>query len=595
MITCDDPYCAGGETAIELDGTADVGLYSSLELDGCGRPVIAYWQRTFGDLRIARCDDPACSVIFKEPVVALDVENFVGAYSALALDTEGRPVISYSDQTGGDLKVLRCATPRCTGDDSTVLADTDAGGATSMVLDASGNPVISYYDWTNDDLRVMDCSDVNCSGGTANSPDTIGDVGQHSSITLDASGYPVVSYWDADTEDLKVLHCNDPACDGAGESITAPDTFASTGSHSSIELDASGFPVISYFYGGTADLRVMHCNDANCAGNNESIATPDTGGSVGVATSLELDASGFPVVSYWDATNGALKLLHCGDADCTLGNSITSPATGEGTGALQSTSLKLDGAGDPRIAFYGITTADLKIVDCDDPNCSGLGDVVRTLDSAGDVGQFVSMQISGINPVMSYHDNTNGDLKVLHCGDPGCSAIKDSSPTSPDTDDETGSWTALALDASGNPVVAYRRDTSALLRVLHCNDHRCSTPAKVTAEPDEDIDGCPTADELGLNAMLGGQRDPDNQWDYFNPTGDGLNRIDDVLAVVNQFFKDDNDANPGLPPYVAGYNPGMDRTDDTGSSEAWDLLGPNGVQRVDDIIAIVKQFFHDCA
>jgi hypothetical protein len=119
--------------------------------------------------------------------------------------------------------------------------------------------------------------------------------------------------------------------------------------------------------------------------------------------------------------------------------------------------------------------------------------------------------------------------------------------------------------------------------------------ATLTPEEDYDGDGCPNEAEVGANEGDGGLRDPFNQYDYFNPTDDGENRIDDVLAVLNQYYDDDTDENPGLPPYTAGYDPDTDRTDDTGSSEVWDLGPPNGQQRIDDVLAIIYQYFHDCS
>ncbi len=112
---------------------------------------------------------------------------------------------------------------------------------------------------------------------------------------------------------------------------------------------------------------------------------------------------------------------------------------------------------------------------------------------------------------------------------------------------------------------------------------------------DRDLDGddCFNSNEKLSDEMRGGDRDFHNPNDYFNPTHDRENRIDDVLAVVMQYFKDDNDGNPGLPPYAAGYNPDTDRT--LAGPELWRTGPPDGLQRVDDILNQIHQYFHDCA
>jgi hypothetical protein len=120
----------------------------------------------------------------------------------------------------------------------------------------------------------------------------------------------------------------------------------------------------------------------------------------------------------------------------------------------------------------------------------------------------------------------------------------------------------------------------------------------VTVEPldlthDEDADGCPDYKELGPSETAGGLRDPFNPWDYFNPTHDGLNGVPDVLMVVQQYFHDDSDLTPGLPPYAPGYNVDTDRTGL--GPNVWNLGPPNGKVRVDDILAQLKQYFHNCA
>jgi hypothetical protein len=146
-------------------------------------------------------------------------------------------------------------------------------------------------------------------------------------LELDASGRPVVSYFDNTNEDLKVLHCNDVNCAGGGESITSPDTADSVGTFTALTLDASGRPVVSYRHFTTGALKVMHCNDVNCAGGGESITSPDISASVGQYPSVALDAGGFPVISYYDVTNGDLKVMHCNDANCAGGERASSQPT----------------------------------------------------------------------------------------------------------------------------------------------------------------------------------------------------------------------------------------------------------------------------
>ena len=60
-------------------------------------------------------------------------------------------------------------------------------------------------------------------------------------------------------------------------SVTKPDPGPSgRGSDTSMELDVNGFPIIAY-RNNDAQLKVMHCNDVNCAGQNETIATQTQG------------------------------------------------------------------------------------------------------------------------------------------------------------------------------------------------------------------------------------------------------------------------------------------------------------------------------
>jgi len=360
---------AGGNSITSPDTGGDVGCTPSLTLDSSGNPVVGYYDGTNGDLKVMHCNDPNCSG-GDESITSPDTGGDVGKLPSLALDASGNPVVSYWDSINHDLKVLHCGNPNCTSGNSITSPDTsgDVGHESSLALDAGGYPVLSYYDWTNSDLKVLHCGNPNCtSGNSITSPDTGGSVGNGSSLALDASGYPVVSYWDQTNGDLKVMHCNDPNCSGGDETITSPDTGGDVGYYPSLVLDGTGYPVVSYYDATNGDLKVMRCNDPNCSGGDESMTSPDTGGDVGASPSLALDASGNPVVSYEVSPTEDLKVLHCGNPNCTLGNSITSPDTGGSVG--WSPSLALDSSGNPVVGYYDGTNEDLKILRCGSATC----------------------------------------------------------------------------------------------------------------------------------------------------------------------------------------------------------------------------------
>ena len=80
---------------------------------------ISYYDHSNGDLMVAKCNDVACTST--PTITRVDSAGDVGSYSSIAttsLAIARRPVISYYDATGGDLKLVLCGNEACSSGNS---------------------------------------------------------------------------------------------------------------------------------------------------------------------------------------------------------------------------------------------------------------------------------------------------------------------------------------------------------------------------------------------------------------------------------------------------------------------------------------------
>ena len=123
----------------------------------------------------------------------------------------------------------------------------------------------------------------------------------------------------------------------------------------------------------------------------------------------------------------------------------------------------------------------------------------------------------------------------------------------------------------------------------------CSASGTWTATtPDSDGDGCFDAQELGTNEQLGGLRDPNNPYDFYDTNGDGtVDLLNDVFNVAGVFGADADGVGPGEPD---GYDAALDRSAPAMGMDPWDMQAPDGmIDLLTDIFGVAKQFGHSCA
>ena len=345
----------------------------------------------------------------------------------------------------------------------------NVGLAASIAIGADGRPVISYFDFTRQALKVAVCATAACTGTPTITILDSGNVGTATSVAIGTDGHPVIAYRDLSNLDLKVAVCATAACTGTPTTILTVDSTGDVGSDPSLAIGADGRPVISYYDATNGDLKVAVCATTTCTGT-PTITTVDSVGNVGQFSALAIGLDGRPVISYRDASTFDLKVAACTTAACTGTPTIT---TVDSVGVVGvDTSLAIGADGRPVISYFDTTNANLKVAVCATAACTGTP-TITTVDSDGIVGINSSIAIGPDgHPVMTYFDDTNDDLKVAACATTTCTGTP--TITTVDSGGSVGRNSDLALGADGRPVISYYDATNDDLKVAKCNSRTCA-------------------------------------------------------------------------------------------------------------------------
>lgn len=257
------------------------------------------------------------------------------------------------------------------------------------------------------------------------------------------------------------------------------------GLHTAIAIGVDGFPLISYHDASNGDLMVVHCTDTACAtADTPVLLDSGSGGDVGEETDIAFDASGRALISYYDATNQDLKVAYCVDSACTSATHLTLDGGSDLTGRFSLLAFGSDGFA--LISYYlGLPDENLRLIHCQNADCSASAAPV-ILDGANGAGIFTSIAIDpndGLARIAYRAGNAIDDIRFLRCTDTACSTW-----ASPVTADPSNSqYVSMTIGGDQLPlVIGY--DLDALhLEAIHCANSACSSSTNFAVDSAGDV------------------------------------------------------------------------------------------------------------
>jgi hypothetical protein len=250
--------------------------------------------------------------------------------------------------------------------------------------------------------------------------------------------------------------------------LTTVDSAGLVGQYASIAIGADALPVVAYFDAINGDLKVAKCANAACTGES-TLSAVDAAANVGRFASIAIGADAHPLIAYSDGA-GDLKVAKCVNAACTGGTStLTTVDSGGNVGHYPSIAIGADAL--PVIAYQDAGNGDLKVAKCTDAACTA-STLSTVADAVGDVRSSIAIGADGL-PVIAYYDGNGFELKVAKCIDAGCEG--EITPSTVDTTVTVGFYNSIAIGADGLPVIAYNDISNSDLKVAKCANAACTT------------------------------------------------------------------------------------------------------------------------
>ncbi|MET0552259.1 MAG: Calx-beta domain-containing protein [Vicinamibacteria bacterium] len=354
----------------------------------------------------------------------IDGEGDVGRQSAIAFGSDGLALIAYYDATNRDLKIAHCLTADCTSSTRTVLDSTgDVGSALALAIGADGLGVVAYLDATLGTVKVAHCTDAACSAASIATVGTGVSPYQGIAIVTGTDGLPLIVYNAANFRAASV-HCLDAAC--SSTSVTVLNVGGGSRS-ASLSIGGDGLPLLAL--GDGFGVSASKCVDLACTSVDYlaslSGTFPPPPGTFGTARrwdfpAIVLGSDGRPnlvvalqiqdFVPIATAIRYTTVALRCGNAACsyftgpTIANEVVEPA------------VALSPTGRPLVAQrrqpYATAQSYLTVTRCLDPDCQS---AETELVGGPGIGRRSSIAVGpdGFATIAFYNEN-DGDLLTAY-------------------------------------------------------------------------------------------------------------------------------------------------------------------------------------
>jgi hypothetical protein len=219
--------------------------------------------------------------------------------------------------------------------------------------------------------------------------------GMYAAITMDATGdYVLAAYQDGTAETLRFAEQT-----AKGWSLAAVDVTAGVGAWCDVAVNGTGDAYVSYYDATNGALKLAR---RIAAWETETVAD---GAAIGQFTSLGIDSGDTVYISFFNEDLRALQVAR-GDFGAWTIDSVDLPGGDEDIRG-QWTSLIVDDADDVHVAYQDFGLLDLKYA-----LYSGGGWTVETVDGMGNKGADACVMVdAGNRPHIVYQDGSTASLR----------------------------------------------------------------------------------------------------------------------------------------------------------------------------------------